>query len=62
MKSQKLLDEIMRLDSIVEMKIYRINDNSYEQIDLNVQKSLNSFVKDRYEDNSKSSKTSYLFL
>ena len=62
MKSQKLLDEIMRLDNIAEMKIYRINDNSYDQIDLNIQKSLNSFVKDSYENNSKSTKTSYLFM
>lgn len=62
MKSQKLLEQIMLLDNISDIKIYRINDNTSELINYNIQNSLNYIVKESYENNLQTNKTGYLFL
>jgi len=62
MKSQKLLDEIMRLDNIVDVKIYRINDNSSDLLNNNIQTSFSYFVKNVNANNRRTDKVENLFM
>ncbi|MEI8388454.1 MAG: hypothetical protein WCG23_01085 [bacterium] len=60
MKSKMLLEKIMRMDNIVEAKIYHINENSY---DLNThQIGLNSYIKETINNNLKTDKANFLFI
>ena len=60
MKSKMLLEKIMLMDSIVEAKIYHINENSY---DLNThQIGFNSFIKETINNNLKTNKANFLFI
>lgn len=62
MKSKQLLEEIMRLDNIVDVKIYRINNGVSESNDFNIQQGFNDYIKETINSNSRKNKTNYLFL
>lgn len=54
MKSQMLLEKLMRLDNISKVTIYRINDNYSELNTYPAQKGLNDFIS--------TNKADYVFL
>ena len=62
MKSKMLLDKLMRLENIVEAKIYRINDSHSNQINAIDQNGYNNFLKEMYENHLKANKVNFIFL
>lgn len=62
MKAQKLLDELMRLDSVVEFKLYHISDDRFEKSNSIVQDAFNFSLKEKYENNFRSNTPDYVFM